>query len=569
MAATSSYRKALQDIRPERNNVPLWANPEVLYWYDEWALIRDAASGEKDIKEAGQVYLTQLDGMDSREYAAYLDRASYYNFTGRTISALVGTLFKKTPKIEGLPERFKDLMGVIAQSGSDLATFAQHTASEVFTLGRFGVLVDLPEEASTQPQPYFTGYVAENILDWKWAVDRKTGRMTLTKVVLREYNLVNLATAQGSTTQTSVASYRVLRMEDGAYHQDVYAAEGRDANIDTDQPKRVTPLRQGKAIPYIPFLFFGVSKNEPGVEKSPMLDIARLNISHFKSYAHLEHGRFFTGLPIYYAEGDGTDESNEYVIGPSVVWNVQNGSKPGILEFNGHGLKFLENALIQKESHAASLGGRMVGISAQSTAETDNQTALKERNEQSLLLNMSRVLDMGFTTLCRWAVWMAGLSVDEAAKVEVEFTKEFLLTGAGSREFRAIHSMYKDGVMPIEVLHDYFQKAEVIPDWMSVAEFTKLLKSQASFPNNPDFLARKAGYPNAQAMVTDEQQTAKLEQEMEISDAELEADEKAQETAAKTAEKTAKAAAKAPAAPVGEMNPGGMKPPAAKKPPTK
>lgn len=540
--SSTTSRKALRDIRPERDSVPIWAHPEVLYWYDEWKLIRDAASGEKDVKEQRDLYLPSLDGMEDDEYDAYLDRATYYNFTGRTIQALVGTLFKKDPQVEALPTRLNDTFDVISQSGTDFISFAVNTATELFTLGRHGVLVDLPEEPSTTPQPYLTAYTAENILDWKWTTNRKTGRRTLTEVILREYHLGK----NKDGVQQQFAAYRVLQLRGEVYSQRYYFKSDADADIDDDlQAQTITPTRQGAAIKFIPFLFFGVTKNEPVVEKSPMLDIARINISHFRSYAHLEHGRFFTGLPVYYAEGDGTDEDSEYIIGPSVVWNLPPNAKAGILEFNGHGLKFLENALLQKEAHAASLGGRMVGITAQSTAETDNQTELKNRNEQALLLNMSRVLDVGFTILLRWWAWMAGVSDAEVKKIEVEFTKDFLLSGAGSREFRAIHAMYKDGVIPVEVLHDYLAKNEVIPDWLDIEEFKALLESQDSFPNQPDFQARKEGFPNAQAKVTAESQQNALDAEAENLDTQIEADEKQAKLDAETAKDQAKVAMEA------------------------
>jgi hypothetical protein len=53
----------------------------------------------------------------------------------------------------------------------------------------------------------------------------------------------------------------------------------------------------------------------------PILDILTLNVSHYKTYAQLEHGRFYTANPIYYVSGAG-EEDTEYHIGPSVVWEI-------------------------------------------------------------------------------------------------------------------------------------------------------------------------------------------------------------------------------------------------------
>ena len=48
------------------------------------------------------------------------------------------------------------------------------------------------------------------------------------------------------------------------------------------------------------------------------------------------------------------------------------------------------------------------------------------------------------------------------------------------------------------------RKAEVIPEAMRLDEFKTLLKSATSFPNQPDFEARKEGYANAQSKTSAE-----------------------------------------------------------------
>lgn len=546
--ASNRYRTTSvqrRDVKPEQERLlPLWTHPAVKYYFDEWVLIRDASAGEKEIKDAGRYYLAKLDGQDDAEYAAYLDRATYYNFTGRTISALIGTLFKRQHKIEGLPKKLETALENITRANASFVTFAKSAAEEYLSMGRFGILADLPGKASTQPKPYLAGYIAENILDWTHeVVDEETGREVLSKVVLREF-----VPGRDATTGANryYARYRVLCMEpeiEGSevgprvYVQYLYELKNGDADITVgNHTRRVVPKRRGKPLDFIPFVFLGRCE----VEKPPMLDIARLNISHYRSYAHLEHGRFFTGLPVYYVEGEVGDDA-DFTIGPAVVWITQKGMKPGLLEFNGQGLKFLENACFQKESQAASLGGRMIGVTAQSTAETDNQTKIKDRNEQSLLMQCSHVLDEAFTQALRWWAWMANESQEAVEAITVLFNKDFLYDTVGSREFRAIQSMYKDGLLPVEVFYDYMRKAEVIPDSMTEDEFVGLLQNAASFPNQPDFAARQEGYPNAQAKVSAEAK----DRELDLGEAELEQEADEAELDREAAERTAKATAKA------------------------
>ncbi|MGZ9074144.1 MAG: DUF4055 domain-containing protein [Burkholderiaceae bacterium] len=562
----SSQTASRTDINPERDrHIPEWTHPVVKYYFDEWRLIRDAVEGEREVKDQRTLYLPKLSGMETDEYDDYLDRATYYNFTGRTLSALVGTLFRRRFRIDNLPDALEDRLETISKYGESLHVFAENAAEEFLAVGRFGTLVDLPAVESPAPKPYFVPYVTENILDWDTEViDTSSGVEILTRVVLREWVLGN-DTSTGA--KKYYARYRVLALEGEfradstqapsgpvVYTQTVYEVPNADAALNGPWKERTVPRIRGQALTNIPFALLASPR-------PPLLDIARLNISHFRTYAHLEHGRYYTGLPVYVAETPTPDDS-DYYVGAATVWTMAPGSSAKILEFNGSGLTTLERALRDKEAQASSLGGRMVGVTPQSTAETDNQTALRDRNENALLHRTARQMDVFFTQLLRWAANFANALDWE--DVTVLFNKSFMYDSIGSREFRAIQSMYKDGILPIEVVYEYMVKAGVIDEEVVDLEDLKTMLNRAeSFPNNPDFQARKEGYPNAQTKVFDENADRKLDIEEKKVDGELEDADDDRESEEKKAETAAKAAAKAP--PAGQPQPGG--PPAAGGPP--
>lgn len=523
-----------EQVAPELLGLPPWVHPGVAYNYTEWMLLRDAAEGEKAIKDGAKAYLPHMSGMDDEEYVGYLDRATYYNFTGRTIGAMNGTLFRRRPVLSGMPERFLERLKNVSSENHSLFDYCASVAQQIIHMGRVGVLLDLPRTPSTQPKPYFTTYKAEHILDWE--VEKRDGRDVLIYVVLREYKI---STSRESVDRKLRVTYRTLHLGPNGYYQHVYQNPDGDADLVPEHKSAaIVPLRAGKPLDYIPIVIFGPQFNTPEVQKSPMLDVAQTNISHYRSYAELEQGLFYTGFPVYYAEiGQGAEGGADYELAPNRVWETPTGTKPGLLEFNGHGLKFLENALDRKEQHAASLGGRMIGIRTSAVSESDNVVRMKELNEHSTLLGVSKALDAGFTTLVQWWARWAGASETEANAIDIEFNKDFVFDGIGSREFRAVHAMYKDGILPIEVVYEYLKKALVIPDWMDEKEFKKLLDKMESFPNQPDVEARMEGYPDKKTQLEQEN----IEQDREDA---LEAQEEA-----------AKAAAAAPSNP-GQPTPG-------------
>lgn len=502
---------------------PTWAHPDVAYWWDEWKMIRHACEGERAVKDQFTTYLPMLEGMDGDEYRSYLDRATFYNFTGRTVTALAGTVLRREATVDGIPDRLADRFTRLTKANQGFEIFSGILVPEVIRMGRYGVLVDLPANTTNDPQPYLVGYTAENIVDWEEAeID---GRIELVRVTLREIRLVRLADkTNGRVSQRFAPQYRELKLIDGRYTQAVYASSDANEIPEISDTYRigpvVTPLYRGEPLERIPFRIFGPLQSSADIEKTPMQDIARLNMSHYRSYAHLEHGRLFAGFPIYYVEAGvtGSESDAEFELGASKVWVTPPGAKPGLLELNGQGLKFLVDALDQKEQQAAALGGRMMGVRSTASTESDNQLKLAERNEQAVLLNITRSLDAGMSFVLRWWCKLQGVSEEDQKKLWVYYNKDFLFDLAGAREFRAIQAMYNDGILPIEVLYDYFRKASVVPDWMTLKEFTDALNKAGSFPNNSDIMAQKAGFPDASSQVKIEEAEKDRELELELED---------------------------------------------------
>lgn len=508
-------------------------HPEYMYWRSDWMKLRDVLAGQKEVKRKAQIYLPMMKGMEKEDYAGYLDRATFYNMASQTQTGMLGQVFRKDPYIRNLPPKFDDTIRTrFAKDGSGHVAFCKTVLSEQIGLGRFGVLVDAPAEPTTEPTSFAIGYTAENILDWR--VEEVNGFFTLTRVLLREFtrNVAGTGSENGfdpsdpryrplasqrgidggaaraiaSKRATLVAGaarwgdnytyetqYRELTLEqepDGSwvYHQYIYKND--PGTVPTSE---VTPVIRGIPLDFIPFKFFGAQSNTEAVERSPLLDIADLNLSHYRTYAELEYGRLFTALPVYYAPGADGDGVAEYHIGPNTVWEVPSGETPGILEFHGTGLKALETALSTKESQIAAIGGRLLpGLNK--VSESGNQTVLREANEQAVLLNCIMASEFGMTDVIRWWLMFRDIALADTTDLEYEINQEFLSTPIGAREIRAIQMLYLDGIIPAEVLYDYLLRASVIPTSMTLVDFKTALKDPNSFINNPEAQARQRGF---------------------------------------------------------------------------
>lgn len=475
-------------------------HPDYTYWSPHWEMIRDAEIGEIEIKRKGEKYLPRQATHNIQQYQSYLRRAVFYNMTARTLNALYGTVFRRTPKIAGLTEKLKKASKKITKEGMSLHLMTKTVVKEVLAVGRYGLLVDADPEGVGNP--YIACYTAENILDWQ--MSEVNGEWVLSKVTLREIYYDR----DGHWAPYDYKSrFRVLVLEeddDGSLVYSQFVYEDRDhqtalPDIDQAPDQIVTPTVRGRPLNYIPFKIIGPFTNYPDVQRPPILDIVTLNMSHYMSYAQLEQALFYTGSPIYTVQNDSSEDKGEYEVGPDVVWILDKDEEAKLLEFNGRGLQHLENALKNKEGQIASIGGRMMPGSSRGAAESDNSLLMQERNEQTLLLNIADTVDEGVTQVLQWWADWTNASRSVIERIAFELNRDFLIKDAGAREFRAIHQMYSDGVIPLSVVYDYLKRADVIPEWMDEEEYKRLLEESKQFPNMVDVLARMKMFPDAKS----------------------------------------------------------------------
>lgn len=507
-----AHYAAIRSKQELMERAPAYTNWDYNNWRLIWAAIRHAMIGEVAIKAQGTDYLPMPDGMDDEQYSAYLDRAVFYNMVYRTVTGLTGAIFRRDPRLLNAGDKLKGLSKRISKDGLSLNIFTKVVAQEMLSVGRYGILVDKSaSDLGISTKPYLAGYTCENILDW--ATTEIDGRDEYEYILLREFKPDRRPyTFEGTKAVPNAAygklfiNYRILRLvyseeyERVIYQQEFYTRDGEDADL-TEEPIVTTPMVFGVPMERIPFRFFNATTNLAEVEKPPVLDILTLNMSHYKTYAQLEHGLFYTANPVYYVSGGQEDDT--YHIGPSVVWEIGHNEKAGILEYNGQGLNNLSKALEIKETQVASLGGRLLGDS-KTAGQSDNQVKIKDRNEQSLLLNVTTVINENFTDLM--AILSEWENEQPNENLEFRVNQDFLLDQAAAREFRAITMMYEAGLLPIEIIYEYFLKADVIPEYVTLEMFTKMLEDAKQFPNNPDFESRRDGFPDAKSQRNDELQ---------------------------------------------------------------
>ncbi len=256
-----------------------------------WLRARDVIAGDDAVKAGGIKYLPRLDSQSDDEYLAYKIRACFFNATSRTCDGFLGLLFRRDPEVK-LPDRHAGI-GVALRvftddvdlMGTTLFTFCKGVVGEVLAVGRCGTLIDWQSDAESRA--YVVRYQAEDILNWQ--TQRINGRNVVTLIALRE--LVESPDAEDPFAVDLTENIRVLKLEvqsDGSTRyvvqlwQQEQASNSRRKKTDWKLIESRIPLRLGKPLPLIPFVFHGPRNALPDVDKMPLADIIHVNLDHYR-----------------------------------------------------------------------------------------------------------------------------------------------------------------------------------------------------------------------------------------------------------------------------------------------
>ena len=256
-------------------------NIEYQKFYSRWKKIRDVLDGEDALKNNDlglhnvyyegkrQNYLRPINPRDTSQYnrernQGYVNGAVFFNGSDRTLQGVIGMVYRKDPEIE-LPAQLDYLIDNVDGSGIGLAQQSKAVTSDVASVGRDGLLVDMPQfdgEATLADidggiRPSIVEYKAESIIDWHERVidGVRVLDMVLLMECVEEYDYSNPTSIQ----KDLVKYYKMIFIDDqGA----VQVAKWRD-----DEPSyEVSPMVKGGsggAFNRIPFVFVGAKNNSP------------------------------------------------------------------------------------------------------------------------------------------------------------------------------------------------------------------------------------------------------------------------------------------------------------------
>jgi Domain of unknown function (DUF4055) len=417
--------------------------------FDQWVRCRDACGGTDAVKARSIKYLPLLEGHESttsRGYIGYLSRALFYPAAGRTVAGLAGLVFSKPPTVVGVPKAQQTAFEDVTLTGMSVGAFGLMLCQEVLTVGRAGILIDMPDTPTIGARPYWVVYQAEQILNWR--TTRISGAQVLTRVVLAEE--IEVAGEDEFESEWKW-QYRVLELVNEMYQVTLWK-EDPDNHDKFIQGETRVPLRRGFPMPYIPFTFLSATGIEPEVIPPPLLALVDVNYSHYRTSADHEHGAHYTALPTPYVTGHTLPVGETLSIGSGNAWILPNpAAQAGMLEFTGAGLESLANLKEEKRQLMATLGARMLETD-KNTAEAAQTVRLRHAGEGSAMSVLADAVGLSLTQSMQHYLFWAGL--DEVVSKQATITMNpDVMDDLSSDDIRVLVETWQKGGISKRTLH--------------------------------------------------------------------------------------------------------------------
>lgn len=434
-----------------------------------WKKCRHVCQGGEDtVKRKGETYLPPLSsqknqsGLRNNTYEAYKTRAMFYPASERTVAGLLGAVFRKKPTV--VPEIMETTS--VGRNQEKLFLLSLQVLSEVLITARVGVLVDANEEGNVQSKAYITRFRPETIINWKHELG--PDGLHLTKVVLEE---AYPEEGQDEFEHKTKVQYRVLRLKDGVYTQEIYREGGKGKWISY---KTITPKVVGKTLDYIPFSFINPLDDSSDYYNPPLLSVVNVNLSHYRSSADLKNGLHFCGTPIPYAAGFDI-KGDEFHVGSETGYvSPKEGATIGFGEMRGKSLEYLMKDMDKDEERMAALATRMLEQPQKGT-EKPEAIRLRQVGEQNTLRQMVNSVSESMTKVLGW--WNA-FNSNAMEEIIFQLNTDFISDKVTPAELKEYIYAVQSGTWSRDTAFYNMKRGECYPEGRTFEDEEQLIQDQ-------------------------------------------------------------------------------------------
>lgn len=414
----------------------------------------------------------------------------------RTVEGITGVAFVQNPEYV-MPAQMDDagLTESLTIDGESADTLAHLIVDEVISVGRFGLLVDLPEAGAPDARAYVSKYFAEHIRDWRREIIK--GRQILTMVMLED--------GRERVNDRDAIRFLRLRLLNAGGDEPMYQVEewvlwadevektkeGDPFKNPVRPPVFRTPMVREQPLGFIPFVFVNPKTLQPEIERPPCLDLVDVNKGHYINAADYEHCLYAGAHDTFYIIGSITDQEKPREIGGGIIWTLPDSVKEvGTLSASGTSMDALMDALMHKEEQMAALGARLIHQQKAGQPETAEAVRIRSRENASVLMKVIDNSEEAMQRVFRYAAILMDLDPDQT---NVLFNRDFVEARLTWDDAVKLVQVWQTGGMDEESYFDRAKRGGMLPAELTFEEWKKRIEAEKEKKAEA---AKKAGLPD-------------------------------------------------------------------------
>lgn len=459
-----------------------YTRKEYDYALSDWQLVGDVCAGERAIKAGGTKYLPKPNPLDFRKenderYKQYSARAVFYNATGRTLAGLVGAAFRVDP-VAKLPTALEYLATDANGAGVSIYQQSQAALGKVLQKARHALYVDYPatdspaslaQQKAGAIRANIIAVNAEQVTNWRTTVTGGVHRLSL--VVIKEIS----EEADGFGV-SEVEQWRALELIGDIYSVTVWRKNEKGEPVIFSQ---AVPLDgKGNAWDEIPFTFIGAQNNDHNIDDSPLLDLARVNVAHYRNSADYEDSVFFVGQVQPFITGvddfwvKQAEKSGLYIGSRSPVM-LPHGATFGMVQAAPN--MIVREAMQDKEQQMIALGARLV--TQGEAVKTATQAQAENEVEHSVLSLCVKNVSEAYTQAIKWC---ARFMNSPDSGIEYSINSQFSEKSFDPQALTALVGAWQAGRVPSSDVTVNLQRMGVISSEKTPEQVAEELDSETA-----------------------------------------------------------------------------------------
>ena len=470
MALTQEERDAIEN--------PSTTSDEYNMMTSRWAIVNALLGGTETMRAVGEEFLPRHSNEGTGDYFERLDRATLLNMVDLTLKQWVGKPFGKPVELnEDVPPQIKAFEDDIDLQGTDLGVFLRRWFSCGLAHGHSHVLIDFPrveaqfndvgqeivrtlaDDQRDRLRPYWVPIRPENVIfAFAEIID---GTEVLTHVRIRE----TLVERVGFTTATK---QRIRVLEPGL----VQIWELQKSRRNKEKWVMVDEYETG--ISFIPLVTFYSEREGLMLSKSPMLDLAYLNVEHWQSKSDQRSILTVTRFPMLALSG-GTDDDGELTVGPNNwLFTPDPQGKFYYVEHTGAAIDAGRNDLIDLEDQMAHYGAQFL------RKKPGNETATARSIDSAEATCPLQDVTMQFIESVNLALFYTALWMGLEAGGQININMDFGVDAGSEGDIQLLTEMRKNRDISRTTILAEAHRRGILAETFDEAMDAELLEKEAA-----------------------------------------------------------------------------------------